>query len=592
MPALQHVLRTLLSQSHNIHTHHIEDHLESLEAWEQIQLLLQLLCVRLPSTPLSSDILLDIDSIIKYERNHRILTRGVSIPPIALLKRSRPANIRLWKGDITTLASDVTAITNAANSQMLGCFQPSHKCIDNVIHSWAGPRLREECFDIMTSRGRELPVGEAVVTGGYCLPTPFVIHTVGPQLDRGVAPTNEQRQQLRQCYVSVLDAAESLPCSADGTKRIALCGISTGLFAFPAHDAAVIAVETVKAWFAHHEDTTVTDIIFVTYTDTDHSIYNYLLGLSKSPWVPIPQGPVARYSIQGESLSLARRWLQEAEAVIVSAGAGLSAADGLDYTSESLFKKHFPTFRKYQLYRLYDVFGFTGWPSEHDRWSYYFTHLEMIRSWPRSDLYKSLIAWLSKFGPDAYVRTSNADGLFVANGWDENQISTPQGQYAVLQCLANCRPDSTCPSLPWLDAALPALDPKTQRLNDPSKVPKCLNCSGAMNICVRAASWFNDRPFRAGEDRWRNFRRSVLENGKKTVILELGVGLNTPGVLRWPNEDLVRKGQGQVKLIRVGMGPSASVPFELEEGGLAANINADIKLILNELISSHEVTKS
>ena len=136
--------------------------------------------------------------------------------------------------------------------------QPTHECwdafnqptsvfIDNVIHSFAGPRLWQECFDLIKARGYDLPVGEAVFKKGYCLPFPHIIHIAGPQLDRGAEPTYDEMQQLRQCYVSVLEQTEGLPASQDGLKRVALCGISTGLFAFPTSTAAKIAVDTVTA---------------------------------------------------------------------------------------------------------------------------------------------------------------------------------------------------------------------------------------------------------------------------------------------------------------------------------------------------------
>lgn len=588
MSIIERTLITLIRESANPHTRHLERHLENFEPSEQYQVLKQLLCIRSPFPSLPASTLNDIDTILERQRGYRILTPAISIPSKATLSRSRSSrsdtNIRLWKGDITTLALDVTAITNAANSQMLGCFQPSHKCIDNVIHSWAGPRLRQECFNITSARGSDLAVGEAVVTKGYCLPSPYIIHTVGPQLERGSKPTTEEKQQLRQCYVSVLEQVEGLPANEDGRKIVALCCISTGLFAFPAEVAARIAVETVMAWFAQNEEATVTDVIFVTYTDADYETYSGLLKTPRGVWQSAPQHDDSKCVVQGDNLSLAREWLEEAEAVIVSAGAGLSASDGLDYASKSLFRDHFPGFLKYRLSCLYDVFGFTGWPSEQDRWGYYFTHLNMVRSWPTSEMYKSLIGWLSTFGEDAHVRTSNADGLFLANGWAEEKLSTPQGRYTVLQCMANCRPESTWPTQPWLDAAVPNLDLRTQRLNDARKVPKCQHCGGDMFICVRAADWFNDRPYRDGEARWKRFRRQVLDTRKRTVILELGVGMNTPGVLRWPNEDLLGRGEGRVRLIRVGLGPHAVVPFELEEEGLATCIDGDIKGALAQIL--------
>ncbi|KAF2632834.1 A1pp-domain-containing protein [Macroventuria anomochaeta] len=581
MSFLQRTVVSLIRESRNKQARHIEQHLSHYESREQLHLLKQLLCIRSPQPPLPGDLVNDIDSILTHSQNQRILTRGSSIPVRAALDRPGKPSVQLmlWQGDITALASDVIAITNAANSQMLGCFQPTHKCIDNVIHSFAGPQLRQECFDIMEARGCDLPVGEAVVTKGYCLPSPHIIHIVGPQLDPGADPTNEEIQQLRQCYVSVLEQSDGLPANEDGSKRIALCGISTGLFAFPTSLAAKIAVDTVAAWVAHKEDTSITDVIFVTFAEGDYDIYNNLLPDIKEPWrLQNPHfPPTEMLQVEGNTLTTARQWLKSADTIVISAGAGFSAADGLDYTSKALFKKHFPSFIDMGLDTLYSAIGFE-FPSEEAKWAYYFINIQMVRSWPGWDLYQCLVPWLKASGKDVHVRTSNADGLFLTNGWDEGRLSTPQGRYSVLQCLAKCRPDSTFDTLPFYNAALPFLDPKTQRLMEPSRVPTCKNCGGKMMLCVRGGNWFNDRPFQNGEMRWRKFRHDILRDEKETVILELGVGMNTPGVLRWPDEDLVRKGGGRVKLVRVGLGPSAAVPDDLEEDGLAVSIEGNIKL--------------
>lgn len=84
---------------------------------------------------------------------------AVPIDAVAGSARSRMASgdtrLHLWRGDITTLAVD--AIVNAANSALLGCFRPGHTCIDNAIHSVAGPRLREDCHRIIERQGHPEP---------------------------------------------------------------------------------------------------------------------------------------------------------------------------------------------------------------------------------------------------------------------------------------------------------------------------------------------------------------------------------------------------------------------------------------------------
>lgn len=175
--------------------------------------------------------------------------------------------LRLWRGDITTLAAD--AITNAANSQMLGCWVPGHHCIDNAIHTFAGVQLRRACAELMEAQGHEEPTGLAKITPAYNLPARHVIHTVGP-IAQG-RPTARHRLKLAQCYRSGLDLA-----AENGLHSVAFGCISTGIFAFPQREAAEIAVRTVCEWLDTHEDAGIT-VVFNVFGDTDEAIYRSLL---------------------------------------------------------------------------------------------------------------------------------------------------------------------------------------------------------------------------------------------------------------------------------------------------------------------------
>jgi O-acetyl-ADP-ribose deacetylase (regulator of RNase III)/NAD-dependent SIR2 family protein deacetylase len=552
-----------------------------------------LLCERHPAPRLPSDILSSIDSILAYDLRHKSLQSVSSLEVSGCIARDdssqKPVRIAVWKGDITTL--DATVIVNAANTRMLGCFQPDHKCIDNVIHAAAGPRLRLECYNLMQAWGLR-DTNEVLVTKGYNLPSQFVLHVAGPQLHRGKDPTEQDREELRRCYRDVLMAAEILPQSAEGWKSIAFCCISTGVFAFPADQAASIAIETVTEWITAHNGTTITDIIFDVFADTDYELYTEKL--SQTPHLTsISYTSKPSVHPTSPSLLLAKKWISEADNLLITAGAGLSAATGLDYTSQALFSTHFPGFLHLGFRRLYDVFSYNSWPSAAVKWGYYFTHLNMVRNWPKSPLYALLLDLSKTFdsrGKEVLVRTSNADGFFVANGFAQEQVITPQGRYEYLQCLSNCRPDAYFPSQPFLNAAIPFLDAKTQVLTDESKIPKCTFCGGDMMLCVRAAEWFNETPFREGNRRWKEMVRELQKGEQgKTVILELGVGLSTPGVLRWPNEDLVASAEGDSKLIRAGIGPAGCVEWELEEEGVAIGIDGDLNGTITELAKARGV---
>ena len=178
-------------------------------------------------------------------------------------------SILLWQGDITRLRVD--AIVNAANAQMLGCFHPLHRCIDNAIHSAAGVQLREECHRLMLQQGHLEPTGQAKITKAYNLPCKYVILTVGPIIPDGI-PTAFQKEQLASCYRNIMVCA-----GENGLGSVAFCCISTGEFRFPNQLAAEIAVKTVSNFFVEHSETSIRQVVFNVFKDVDKKIYEGIL---------------------------------------------------------------------------------------------------------------------------------------------------------------------------------------------------------------------------------------------------------------------------------------------------------------------------
>lgn len=224
---------------------------------ERFRLLRGLLNIR-PPKPVSEDFLAVQDEFLKEE----IFSKGIT--DIADLVPSEDG-IYLWKGDITTLKCG--AIVNAANSQMLGCFQPCHNCIDNAIHTFAGVQLRLECAEIMERQESEEPTGTAKITSAYNLPCNKIIHTVGPIVSGRL--TEKHCGQLESCYNSCLEIAVR-----NNVKSIAFCCISTGVFGFPQKKAAEIAVKTVRNFRKDHS----IEVIFNVFRQDDYDIYSGLLG--------------------------------------------------------------------------------------------------------------------------------------------------------------------------------------------------------------------------------------------------------------------------------------------------------------------------
>lgn len=227
--------------------------------------------IRRPRPPLPDEIHTLFDRLLQNERTRRREAAAASLPAIAeAFPNTRYAAARrtsLWQGDITALAAD--AIVNAANEDLLGCFSPFHPCIDNTIHSAAGPRLRADCDAVMQLQGGDEPAGGAKITRAYNLPSRFVLHTIGPVCPpRTEKPSPEAAKLLARCYESCLDLAARLP----QIRTLAFCGISTGVFGFPPEPASAIALATVAAWLARNPDR-FDRVIFNVFSDADQQLY-------------------------------------------------------------------------------------------------------------------------------------------------------------------------------------------------------------------------------------------------------------------------------------------------------------------------------
>jgi O-acetyl-ADP-ribose deacetylase (regulator of RNase III) len=146
--------------------------------------------------------------------------------------------IEVWQGDITTLAVD--AIVNAANESLLG-----GGGVDGAIHRAAGPALLAECQALPEIRpGMRCPTGEVRATAAYNLPARHVIHTVGPVWQDG---QRDEPALLANCYWKSLQLAEKLDLHS-----IAFPAISCGVFGYPIHQAAQVAVTETLAWQRSH----------------------------------------------------------------------------------------------------------------------------------------------------------------------------------------------------------------------------------------------------------------------------------------------------------------------------------------------------
>lgn len=206
--------------------------------------------------PISEDILKLEDKYLTLELQDKILTDVNDLEEIE-------EHIILWQGDITTLKCDV--IVNAGNEDGLGCFNPNHLCIDNVIHTNSGMRLRLECYDIL--KESKIKRGENIICFAYNLPSKKVITTVGPQIIKNILPSDEE--SLANCYKNALKYAIE-----NNYHSIAFPSISTGIYHYPISLAKLVAYNTVKEVLKEYQ--TDIKVIFNVFSESDYNEYQEL----------------------------------------------------------------------------------------------------------------------------------------------------------------------------------------------------------------------------------------------------------------------------------------------------------------------------
>ena len=254
--------------------------------------------------------------------------------------------------------------------------------------------------------------------------------------------------------------------------------------------------------------------------------------------------------------------INAADSVLISAGAGLSVPAGINYYDIQLFAEMFPGLVKkgykmqYELIAHNAVNNRNGW-TPGVKWGYLAPHIDYVYYKIQKDTtYQKLYSLIKD--KDYFVMTTNVDGLFVQNKFSKDRIYTPQGSFSRVQCMRACT-DETWDAKPIIDEILPHIEPTTQEVNDLSCIPSCPRCGGDMFMNVRGGSWFIDRPYKSQAAALNNWINNTID--KRLVVLDIGTGMNTPGVVRWPAENIIRQ-HPNGSLIRINLNDS-EVPEEI-----------------------------
>lgn len=249
-------------------------------------------------------------------------------------------------------------------------------------------------------------------------------------------------------------------------------------------------------------------------------------------------------STSGFSAQIARlrRALDEADAVVIGAGAGLSTSAGFTYNGER-FERYFSDFAaKYGFHDMYSG-GFYSFPSQEEFWAYWsrYIFINRYQNAPKS-VHEVLLELVRD--KDYFVITTNVDHCFQKAGFDKKRLFYTQGDYGLFQCAGPCRQETfgnedTIRAMVraqgfTLDAAGALVPPEKPAMAVPAELlPRCPHCGRPLVPNLRCDERFaEDEGWHQAAERYESFLRG--RSGQKLLFLELGVGYNTPGIIKYP----------------------------------------------------------
>ena len=230
------------------------------------------------------------------------------------------------------------------------------------------------------------------------------------------------------------------------------------------------------------------------------------------------------YSAQIKNLQAA---LRKADAVVIGAGAGLSTSAGFTYDGER-FEKYFSDF--YARYGFSDMYsgGFYPYATPEAHWAYWSRYIYINRYLdapkPVYDILLKLVA-----DKDYFVITTNVDHCFQKAGFDKKRLFYTQGDYGLFQCSEPC-----CQETFENEAVIREMVKRQEDMKVPTELlPTCPHCGKPLTMNLRSDDTFvEDEGWHRAAERYENFLRTRA--GQKILFLELGVGYNTPVIIKYP----------------------------------------------------------
>ena len=240
-----------------------------------------------------------------------------------------------------------------------------------------------------------------------------------------------------------------------------------------------------------------------------------------------------------EKIRRLREALDDADAVIIGAGAGLSTSAGFTYDGER-FEKYFSDFeRKYGFGDMYSG-GFYPYDTLEEHWAYWSRNIWINRYMDApKPVYEELFALVKD--RDYFVLTTNVDHCFQKAGFDKKRLFYTQGDYGLFQCSEPC-----CQETWDNEETVRRMLEEQKDMRIPSElIPRCPHCGKPLTMNLRADDTFvQDKGWYEASKRYLAFAEK--HQGKRILYLELGVGYNTPGIIKYPFWQLTARDENAV----------------------------------------------
>lgn len=268
-----------------------------------------------------------------------------------------------------------------------------------------------------------------------------------------------------------------------------------------------------------------------------------------------------------------KRALDEAETVVIGAGSGLSTAAGFTYDGDR-FQENFADFAaKYGIRDMYSG-GFYPFPTPEEFWAYWSRYIQINRY---QDAPKPVYEDLRKLvgEKDYFVITTNVDHCFQKAGFDKHRLFYTQGDYGLFQCSGPCCQET------WDNESVVRQMVAEQRdMKVPTHLlPVCPHCGRPMTMNLRCDDKFvQDEGWHRAAERYENFLRTRAR--QKLLFLELGVGYNTPGIIKYPFWQMTMKNpKATYACLNAG---EAYAPEEI--GARSICVNGDVGETLDRML--------